>query len=343
AMRLKPSDTAPAADATASARADIAKLHRAPEPQVLAPLLKDAALDPESRGRVEHRALAMLAELRTAQSSGWVNQFLQEYRLNTSEGVALLSLAEAFLRVPDPETADQLIADKLGNADWRAHKGKSNSTLVNSATWGLVIGRALVSDTEQASSLKRLLARAGEPFVRQAVGAAMRLMGEIFVMGRTIDEAIRRMDKRENAGFTASFDMLGEAARTFPDAERYFASYEGAIRAVGRVAARGHSISVKLSALHPRYEVAHYQSCVPSLVGQVEALAVLAKQSGIGFTIDAEESERLEMSLDIIETVAGLPSLKGWDGLGMAVQAYGKRCRPVIAWADAVGGATGRR
>jgi RHH-type transcriptional regulator, proline utilization regulon repressor / proline dehydrogenase / delta 1-pyrroline-5-carboxylate dehydrogenase len=338
-MRLKPVE----ADATASARAEIRRLHRAPEPEVLKPLLRDAALDPESRRRVEGRALGMLAELRAAQSSGWVNQFLQEYRLNTSEGIALLSLAEAFLRVPDPETADQLIADKLGNADWRSHKGKSHSTLVNSATWGLVIGRALVSETEQASALKRLFARVGEPFVRQAVGAAMRLMGEIFVMGRTIDEAIRRMDKRENAGFTASFDMLGEAARTFPDAERYFRSYEAAIRAVGRVAKRGHSISVKLSALHPRYEVAQYERCVPSLIEQVEALALLAKSSDIAFTIDAEESERLDMSLDIIAAVAELPSLKGWDGLGMAVQAYGKRCRPTIAWADAVGAATGRR
>jgi RHH-type proline utilization regulon transcriptional repressor/proline dehydrogenase/delta 1-pyrroline-5-carboxylate dehydrogenase len=342
-MRLKPVESHGAADATASARADIRRLHRAAEPEVLKPLLKDAALTSESRRRVESRALAMLAELRGAQSAGWVNQFLQEYRLNTSEGIALLSLAEAFLRVPDPETADQLIADKLGDADWKAHRGKSHSTLVNSATWGLVIGRALVSGTEQASALKRLIGRAGEPFVRQAVGAAMRLMGEIFVMGRTIDEAIRRMEKKDNAGFTASFDMLGEAARTFPDAERYFRSYEGAIRAVGRVAERGHSISVKLSALHPRYEVAQYESCVPSLVGQVEALALLAKDKGIGFTIDAEESERLEMSLDIIEQVAGLPSLSGWDGLGMAVQAYGKRCRPVIAWVDALGAATGRR
>ena len=215
-MRLK---TVPS-DATASARADISRLQRAPEPEVLKPLLKYAALTPDSRRRVENRALAMLAELRAAQGSGWVNQFLQEYRLNTSEGIALLSLAEAFLRVPDPETADALIADKLGNADWRAHKGKSNSALVNSATWGLVIGRALLGETESASALKRLVGRMGEPFVRQAVGAAMRLMGEIFVMGRTIDEAIRRMDKRENAGFTASFDMLGEAARTFPDAEQ---------------------------------------------------------------------------------------------------------------------------
>lgn len=342
-MRLKPHHAAPAPDATASARAEISRLHRAPEPEVLKPLLRDAALDSESRQRVESRALAMLAELRSAQSSGWVNQFLQEYRLNTSEGIALLSLAEAFLRVPDPETADQLIADKLGDADWKAHRGKSHSTLVNSATWGLVIGRALVSGSEQASSLKRLIARAGEPFVRQAVGAAMKLMGEIFVMGRTIDEAISRMEKKENKGFTASFDMLGEAARTYPDAERYFQSYEQAIRAVGKVAKRGHSISVKLSALHPRYEVAQYDGCVPSLVGQVEALALLAKDKGIGFTIDAEESERLEMSLDIIEAVAGLPSLKGWDGLGMAVQAYGKRCRPVLAWVDALGAATGRR
>ncbi|HEV2747242.1 MAG TPA: bifunctional proline dehydrogenase/L-glutamate gamma-semialdehyde dehydrogenase PutA [Allosphingosinicella sp.] len=331
------------ADATASARAEIRRLHRAAEPEVLAPLLRDAELDADSRRRVESRARAMLADLRTAQSSGWVNQFLQEYRLNTSEGIALLSLAEAFLRVPDPETADQLIADKLGNADWRAHAGKSHSTLVNSATWGLVIGRALVSETEQASALKRLIARAGEPFVRQAVGAAMRMMGEIFVMGRTIEEAIARMRKRENKGFTASFDMLGEAARTFPDAERYYRAYDEAIRAVGRVASEGHSISVKLSALHPRYEVAQYERCVASLAEQVEALATLARDVGIAFTIDAEESERLEMSLDIIETVAGLPALKGWDGLGMAIQAYGKRARPTIAWANSVGQATGRR
>src|SRR5689334_13303669 len=331
------------ADATATARTEIRRLLRAPEPEVLAPLLKRAALDADSRARVEIRALAMLAELRDAQSRGWVNQFLQEYRLNTQEGVALLSLAEAFLRVPDPETADALIADKLGEGDWRTHKGKSNSTLVNSATWGLVIGRALTAESEQASALKRLIARAGEPFVRQGVGAAMRMMGEIFVMGRNIGEAIERMRKRENAGFTASFDMLGEAARTFPDAERYYRAYEDAIRAVGQVAAQGHSISVKLSALHPRYEVAQYDRCVPALIEKIEALATLAASLNIPLTIDAEETERLEMSLDIIEAVAGLPALKGWDGLGMAIQAYGKRARPTVAWADCVGRRTGRR
>jgi RHH-type proline utilization regulon transcriptional repressor/proline dehydrogenase/delta 1-pyrroline-5-carboxylate dehydrogenase len=331
------------ADATASARTEIRKLLRAPEPEVLAPLLRDAALDSAARGRVEKRALAMLGELRAAQGKGWVNQFLQEYRLNTQEGVALLSLAEAFLRVPDPETADALIADKLGEGDWRSHKGKSNSKLVNSATWGLVIGRALTGESDTASALRKLIARTGEPFVRTGVGAAMRMMGEIFVMGRTIGEAIERMKKRENKGFTASFDMLGEAARTFPDAERYFKSYEDAIHAVGAAAKEGHSISVKLSALHPRYEVAQYDRCVPSLIEQVEALAVLAARYDIPFTIDAEETERLEMSLDIIEGVAGLPALKGWDGLGMAIQAYGKRARPTIAWADAVGAKTGRR
>src|SRR4028119_1502116 len=173
-MRLKPREDIDMADATATARTRMRRLHRAPEPEVLKPLLRHAWLEADSRTRVERRARAMLAELRSAQSSGWVNQFLQEYRLNTSEGVALLSLAEAFLRVPDPETADQLIADKLGNADWRAHAGRSHSTLVNSATWGLVIGRALGSDREQASSLKRLMGRVGERVVRPAGGGGAR-------------------------------------------------------------------------------------------------------------------------------------------------------------------------
>jgi RHH-type proline utilization regulon transcriptional repressor/proline dehydrogenase/delta 1-pyrroline-5-carboxylate dehydrogenase len=318
------------------ARETMAKLHRASEPDVLKPLLDRAALAPDSRERTLQHASALLADLRAAQSKGWVNQFLQEYRLNSSEGVALLSLAEAFLRVPDPETADLLIADKLGDADWRAHAGRSNSKLVNSATWGLVVGRVLVREGE-AGPLRRLISRAGEPFVRQAVGAAMKMMGEIFVMGRTIDEAMRRMKRPENKGFTASFDMLGEAARTFADGQRYFDAYVGAIDAVGSDPAAGHSISVKLSALHPRYEVAKWGECVPALTEMLEALAVQAAAKGIALTVDAEESERLEMSLDIIGQVAALPSLKGWDGFGMAVQSYGKRARPVVQWADALG------
>jgi len=319
-------------DATATARNTMKSLHRAAEPDVLKPLLERAKLSPESRERVMAHASGLIADLRAAQTRGWVNQFLQEYRLNSSEGVALLSLAEAFLRVPDPETADLLIADKIGDADWRAHTGQSSSLLVNSATWGLVVGRALVG--EGGGALKRLFARAGKPFVRQAVGAAMKMMGEIFVMGRTIDEAARRMRRSENRGFTASFDMLGEAARTKADAGRYFDAYAGAIRAIGADAGAGHSISVKLSALHPRYEVAQYGDCVPALTAMTLDLARAAADAGIAFTVDAEESERLDMSLDIIGAVAADPSLKGWDGFGMAVQAYGKRCRPVIAWAN---------
>ena len=324
-------------DVASTARKSMAALHRAPEPDVLKSLLERAAVTAESRARIVGESLGLLADLRAAQGKGWVNQFLQEYRLNSSEGVALLSLAEAFLRVPDPETADLLIADKLGDADWRAHTGKSNSTLVNSATWGLVVGRVLVGEGEQQGALRRLIARAGEPFVRQAVGAAMRMMGEIFVMGRTIDEAARRMKRPEHKGFTASFDMLGEAARTRADAERYFRAYTQAIDAVGKDPKAGHSISVKLSALHARYEVAQWDDCVPALTEMLEALSLQAAAKGIALTVDAEESERLEMSLDIIGSVAALPALNGWDGFGMAVQAYGKRARPVIAWADDLG------
>jgi len=331
------------AELSAPLAAEMRRLHRAAEPDVLAALLPAATLAAGQRDQVVGRALGLLADLRAAQSSGWVNKFLQQYRLNSSEGVALLSLAEAFLRVPDPETADLLIADKLGDADWKAHTGKSASGLVNSATWGLVIGRALVSDEGRGGVLRRLVSRAGEPFVRQAVGAAMKLMGEVFVMGRTIDEALGRMDKRDQRGFTASFDMLGEAARTHDDADRYQASYLDAIRSVGRQHNKGHSISVKLSALHPRYEVARWDECVGALTARLEELALAAAGAGIGLTVDAEESERLEMSFDIIGAVGRLPALKGWDGYGMAVQAYGKRARATIEWADTLGHATGRR
>jgi RHH-type proline utilization regulon transcriptional repressor/proline dehydrogenase/delta 1-pyrroline-5-carboxylate dehydrogenase len=323
-----------------SARAAVRPLYRNPEPEVLAPLIVAARVDERERAAIVAKARALLAELRKAQSDGWVNQFLQEYRLGTEEGTALLSLAEAFLRVPDPETADLLIADKLTDADWRGHKGQSSSMLVNSATWGLVLGKAVLGDAD--SSLKRLIARAGEPFVRQAVGAAMRLMGQVFVMGRTIDEAIKRMEAKENRGFTASFDMLGEAARTKADAGRYFEAYAHAIAAVGKNAERGHSVSVKLSALHPRYETAQAAKCVPELAEMVTELARSAASLGVQLTVDAEEAARLEMSFDIIEAVARDPALSGWDGLGMAVQAYSKRARPTIGWADALGAATKR-
>ena len=318
----------------ASHRDAMRLLHRAPEQDVLAGLLGSAQLHPTTRTAVVERARDLLADLRAAQGEGWVNRFLQQYRLNTQEGIALLSLAEAFLRVPDAETADLLIRDKLGTADWSAHAGQSDSLLVNSATWGLALTRALVNENEKAGTLKRLVARAGEPFVRTAVGTAMRLMGQVFVMGRTIDEATERAAEKDYQGFTASFDMLGEAARTRADATRYFEAYAKAIADVGKSPATGHSISVKLSALHPRYETAHAATCVPELIEMAMQLARQAAGLGIGLTIDAEESERLVMSLDIIEAVARDPQLRGWDGFGMAAQAYGKRARAVIAWAQ---------
>jgi RHH-type proline utilization regulon transcriptional repressor/proline dehydrogenase/delta 1-pyrroline-5-carboxylate dehydrogenase len=215
-----------------SARASIRPYHRKLEPEVLAPLVVAATVDGAMRDAIVRSARGLLDDLRDAQADGWVNSFLQQYRLGTEEGTALLSLAEAFLRVPDPQTADLLIADKLTDADWSDHTGQSSSMLVNSATWGLVLGKAVLGDS--TSTLKRLIAKAGEPFVRQAVGAAMRLMGQVFVMGRDIDEAMKRMESKDNRGFTASFDMLGEAARTKSDAERYFQSYAAAVAAVGR-------------------------------------------------------------------------------------------------------------
>ena len=339
-------------DALAAARATMGTLHRAAEPEVLAGLLPTATLDAANRNAVVGRALGLLADLRAAQGEGWVNRFLHQYRLNTAEGVALLSLAEAFLRVPDAETADALIRDKIGTADWAQHAGESDSALVNSATWGLVITRALMGENTdsgaKSSVLKRLVARAGEPFVRQAVGAAMRMMGQVFVMGRSIDEAIARAGDKDNIGFTASFDMLGEAARTRADGARYFASYSAAIRDTAKATKAAaitdrHSVSVKLSALHPRYETAHAATCVPELTAMLRQLAHEAAAAGIGLTVDAEESERLMMSLDIIAAVARDPALAGWGGFGMAVQAYGKRARAVIAWADALGAATGQR
>ena len=329
----------PAVDAIAQINA----LYRAPEAEVLAGLLPSATLTTDERDHAMAQARLILTDLKAAQSTGWVNRFLQEYRLNTQEGVALLSLAEAYLRVPDPETANLLIRDKITDADWLAHKAKSESKLVNTATFGLILTRALVGEPKQAGTLKKLVARVGEPVIRQGVAVAMRLMGEVFVMGRTIEEALDVAARPENKGFTASFDMLGESARTFADADRYFAAYEAAIDAVGKAGNTGHSVSVKLSALHPRYEVANAAACVPELTARIRHLALRAASSGIDLTVDAEESERLIMSLDIIEGVLRDPLLKAWDGFGMAAQAYGKRARPLIAWAQEVGKDTGHR
>jgi len=341
----KPSPPLPAG--LVAARAAVAPLYRAPEPARLAALIPDARLDAAGRARVEAQARLLLADLRKAGTEGWVEQFLQEYSLTTDEGVALLSLAEAYLRVPDPLTAADLVRDKLGRADWSAHRGASDSVLVNSATLGLILARGLMDD--EAGALKKLVGRLGEPAILKAVAAAMQMMGEAFVLGRTIEEALKRADRRGSVAFRHSFDMLGEAAKTAADADRYLQAYVDAIEVIGRseggkgeMHARD-SISVKLSAIHPRYETAKDARAVPELIERTLRLARLAKLHGIGLTIDAEEAERLEMSLDIIAAVAADPDLTGWDGLGMAVQAYQRRAPAVIAWVNELGLATGRR
>src|SRR5690606_1984902 len=268
-------------------------LHRAREQDVLRSMLDDATVGPAERVRIEARARDLLKEVRAGQASGWVNRFLGEYRLDTEEGLALLALAEAYMRIPDAATADWLIRDKIGSADWSAHSGDSGSAIVNAATLGLAMTRSVLNGAE-GSALRRLVARAGEPFVRGAVAGAMRLMGETFVMGRTIEEALARASSRANRGFTASFDMLGEAARTDADAERYSGAYRHAITAVGAAVGAGedsdHSVSVKLSALHPRYETPQAARCVPELTKRLGLLARQAADLGVGLTVDAEEA-----------------------------------------------------
>src|SRR5260221_4367030 len=295
------------------------------------------------------RAGALLGELRAPGHAGWIDRFLQEYALNSEEGAALLGLAEAYLRVPDASTADALIRDKLTRGDWKAHVGASQSFRVNSATLGLILAQTMAESSQTGGTLQSMIARLGEPAVRVAVAGAMQRMGEAFVLGRDIDEALKRADRGANRAFRYSFDMLAEGARTSADGERYFQAYARAVQALADASECGDdvfaqdSVSVKLSALFPRYEPFQAERAVPFLTGQLIELARIAKDGGVGLTVDAEESERLEMSLDIIAGAARDPSLAGWDGLGMAIQAYQRRGSAVIAWADALASDTNRR
>ena len=330
-----------------AARKALRPLYRRAEPELLRILTPQASPVAAEAAPIRARAENLIAELRGSKHVGWIDRFLQEYGLNTDEGIALLGLAEAYLRVPDAFTADRLIQDKVGEGDWRAHAGASPSMRVNSATIGLMLTRALVAAPEPGP-LKRLVQRMGEPAVRAGVASAMQIMGEQFVLGRDIAEGLRRSRKADGALFRYSFDMLGEGARTRADAAEYQAAYFDAIAAVGAAAQDGdvfarNTVSVKLSALHCRYEPLQASRAVPELTGLVLALARAAKAAGIGLTIDAEEADRLEMSLDIIAAVAFDPSLRGWDGLGMALQAYQRRAPAVVAWADALGAASGHR
>ena len=332
---------------TDPARDAVAALHGVSEADALLALLPAAQSPPAERERILARAGSLVEALRAqARRGGGIEHFLQEYQLSTPEGVTMLCLAEAFLRIPDPITADALIRDKLGAGDWAAHVGQSPSTLVNASSRMLAFTRRLLeedrSENRWGGLLHSLALRGGEPLVRGAVGTAMRVMGDQFVTGRSIEEALKRAGTDARAGFRHSFDMLGEGARTAADAVRYMDSYRAAIAAIGRagtgtdVSARN-SISIKLSALHPRYEVSQAGRCMPALTDALLELATRARDANIGLTVDAEEADRLELSLDIIARVASASALSGWNGLGLAVQAYGTRARAVVGWAAALG------
>ena len=266
-----------------------------------------------------------------------VTDFLAEYGLGTAEGIALLCLAEALLRIPDAATADALIEDRIATADWQKHLGHGDSLAVNASAWAFMLtGRVLTLDNV-AGVIGGMIRRMGEPVIRAALRRGMRVLARQFVIGRTIEEALARTDKR----LRYSFDMLGEAAKTHADAERYRLAYVNAIRAIRGNPAAG--ISVKLSALHPRYEPLQAPHCVPALIASLSGLAIAAKDAGIGLTVDAEEADRLEISLDIFAAVLSDPRLAGWDGLGLAVQAYQKRALPMVDWIAALGQRTGHR
>jgi RHH-type transcriptional regulator, proline utilization regulon repressor / proline dehydrogenase / delta 1-pyrroline-5-carboxylate dehydrogenase len=333
-------------------RAAIAEANRRDETAADALILAAVKISPAANKRIAATAHRLVAQVREqGPARGGIDAFLHEYRLSTPEGVALMCLAEALLRIPDSDTIDRLIRDKIAAADWQSHRGHSGSAFVNASTWALMLtGRMLRSEGghDFGHALQRFVARSGEPVVRQAVLAAMRILGRQFVMGRTIDEALDRARGPEQHGYRHSYDMLGEAARTAADAERYHAAYAQAIAAIGDSAA-GHAvegapgISVKLSALHPRYEAAQHGRVMRELLPRIADLAGRARDAGIGLTIDAEEAERLDLSLDLIEALAGMRALAGWEGFGLAVQAYQKRAPAVIDWLVDLAARTRRR
>ncbi|MDP1962121.1 MAG: bifunctional proline dehydrogenase/L-glutamate gamma-semialdehyde dehydrogenase PutA [Reyranella sp.] len=319
-------------------RAAITAAYRRPEPECLPSLIEQARLPPAATARAAALAHRLVTVLRASTPSGGVEGLIHEYALSSQEGVALMCLAEALLRIPDDETRDALIRDKIGGGDWRAHLGHSPSLFVNAATWGLLVtGRLTATSSEQglSAALTRLIARGGEPLIRHGVNLAMRMMGEQFVAGQTIDEALANARRLEAEGFRYSYDMLGEAAVTAAQAESYRTAYEQAIHAIGRAANRrgiyaGPGISLKLSALHPRYCRAQRERVHTELYPRLKALTVLAHHYDIGLNIDAEEADRLEISLDLLERLCFEPELEGWNGIGFVVQAYKKRAVFVI-------------
>jgi RHH-type proline utilization regulon transcriptional repressor/proline dehydrogenase/delta 1-pyrroline-5-carboxylate dehydrogenase len=321
----------------------------APDDRLIAErLLASARLDAEQEQRIDGVASRLIEAVRTNDDPlGGVEDMLREFALSTKEGLALMVLAEALLRVPDARTADQFIEDKLGEGDFIHHETKSSAFLVNASAWALGMSARVIQPGETPQgTIGRLAKRLGAPAVRAATRQAMRLMGSHFVLGETIEAALARAHAPTASRY--SFDMLGEGARTTEDAQRYFDSYATAIDAIGRSAGgrplpERPGISVKLSALHPRFEAVSHTRVMKELVPRLIALARRAKSCDLNFTVDAEEADRLELSLDVIAAVFADPSLKGWDGFGLAIQAYQKRAADVIAWIDALARAHDRR
>ena len=326
------------------------------ESDLVPALIERAALDAETRKRAQGNAAAFVKDARAnAVRSGLIDKFLQEYGLSTAEGVTLMRLAEALLRTPDAATANALIEDKIEAGDWAAHKGASPFPLVNFSTRALMLTAAWLDEIEAKDPLGRMAAatkgaldRLGEPVIRASVAQAMRIMGEHFVLGETIDEAMDRGGKFAKNGYLFSYDMLGEAAHTDADAKVYYRDYETAIEAIAKratsaKAADNPGISVKLSALHPRYEFGKKERVLEELGARARALALKAKAANMGFNIDAEEADRLDISLDIIELLMRDPELQDWDGFGVVVQAYQRRASFVIDWLEALAKDTNRR
>ena len=318
----------------------IRRLHTANEEAVLNNLIDRAQLPASLLADASSAGADLVRAVRGDDKPGLMEVFLAEYGLSTDEGVALMCLAEALLRVPDSETIDDLIEDKIAPSSWGEHLGKSSSSLVNAATWGLMLTGKVLDETSSnaiSSTLRGAVKRVGEPVIRVAVKRAMKEMGNQFVLGETIQSAVKRGAKRVAQGYTYSYDMLGEAALTADDASSFFKSYQVAVDTLSKDATnddiRGNpGISIKLSALHPRYETSQRERVLSELVPRTLELALQAKSANMGLNIDAEEADRLDLSLDVIEAVLRDPRLAGWDGFGVVVQAYGKRASAVIEW-----------
>jgi RHH-type transcriptional regulator, proline utilization regulon repressor / proline dehydrogenase / delta 1-pyrroline-5-carboxylate dehydrogenase len=341
-------------------RAAISELLLAEEGPLVETLIAKARVGAVERDRIERLAIRLVEAARAGRKeSGGVDSFLHEYGLSSEEGVLLLCLAEALLRIPDAATADRLIAGTIGSGDWSRHLGRSDSLLVNASTWGLMLTGRIIDwsakrEGDLAGMVQRLIARSGEPVIRQALRQAMRILGKQFVLGETIEEALANAEDEAKQGYRFSFDVLGEAARTSEDAERYTSRYAEAIEAIADLAshplARSEDelqerpgLSVKLSALHPRYQPSQQARLEAELGERLLSLARAMREAWLPLTIDAEEADKLDLSLALLEPLFTEPSLSGWNGLGLAVQAYSKRALPLVDWLAGVAKATGRR